>query len=187
MRLRATMVVLALAACDPASPPPPTVATGQAPRATATASATASASASPTSTPSAAPTTPAPGLDPATCAKNHDPTLAKCKWTVDAEPNCSGVPPAVDAPQPSPTWTCVCNGCTDDADCRAKPNGKCEYFALACAPSARACVYPGDPCANGGSVCRSSPRPKTSPMTPMACAHDGHGRAVCGPLQSAPP
>jgi hypothetical protein len=88
---------------------------------------------------------------------------------------------------PPPTPVCVCNGCLSDSDCTAKAGGKCETFPLMCRPSANACTYPGDLCANNGQACEKIMGTGPGPPMHKACYNDGSGHASCGPFQWPPP
>jgi hypothetical protein len=104
------------------------------------------------------------------------PRYAACRWSVGTFAYCGGAPPSAEQRQPRPG--CVCNGCLTDADCVAKPGGKCSALppASGCGPSASVCAYPGDPCGPGGAC-----------AAPRRCGHDTLGGALCaGPAPPTP-
>lgn len=111
---------------------------------------------------------------PALCRREQAETSRSgCFWTRGAATRCSGVdraevemrfPDAADVPD----WSCVCNGCIRDADCTAKPSGKCAAFpGDTCQPASHACVYPGDLCYSP-QQCRNA-----------ACLADHRGGVSC--------
>ena len=119
--------------------------------------------------------TPAPP-SAASCAQQFpSPQLAGCKWSIGTFARCGGAVPRPGEPTSSPG--CVCNGCTHDADCTAKSGGRCvDLPGNGCTPTAKACVYAGDPCSPGGSC-----------AAPSHCANDGGGNAVCRKSAGKPP
>jgi hypothetical protein len=78
---------------------------------------------------------------------------------------CSGVPHA-------PVDVGVCDGCVTDADCVARPGGRCAPHGggICESPPAHVCRYPGD-------VCDGCP----------FCTNNGNGAAVCKRQQTPPP
>jgi hypothetical protein len=105
-----------------------------------------------------------PPLSPAVCAaKNTDPALARCKWTVGTSFYCGKSAPTPEQELPQPT--CICNGCWNDADCGE--GARCrEFQAYGCLTVARACVRPNDACFDE-KACGFS------------CLHDGTGKVHC--------
>lgn len=80
---------------------------------------------------------------------------------------------------PTPMRVELCDGCRDDVDCRAGRAGRCVLVAgNTCAPSLRACRYPGDAC----SRCEGRPT-----FAVEGCLNDGAGHAVCVRLGPPPP
>jgi hypothetical protein len=89
---------------------------------------------------------------------------------------CHGAP-LTEAPRPMRVE--LCDGCRDDADCRAARAGRCVMVSgNTCSQPLRACRYPGDACA------RCEGRPS---FDADGCVNDGAGHAVCARLGPPPP
>jgi hypothetical protein len=95
---------------------------------------------------------------------------AKCRWSTGLFRYCGGAAPAEGADQPREG--CVCNECILDRDCDGRRGGRCLEFPdeKNCGPAAKACIYPGDPCA-----------PPSKCKAPDRCMHDELGHAACSP------
>ncbi len=73
----------------------------------------------------------------------------------------------------------LCDGCRNDADCRAARAGRCVMVSgNTCSQPLRACRYPGDAC----SRCEGRPS-----FDADGCVNDGAGHAVCTRLGPPPP
>ena len=99
-----------------------------------------------------------------------DARYGKCRWSTGTYRYCGGASPPDGVDQPREG--CVCNECFQDRDCDARRAGRCLEFPdeKNCGPAAKACVYPGDPCA-APSSCKA----------PDRCMHDELGHAACSP------
>jgi len=99
-----------------------------------------------------------------------DARYARCRWSTGMYRYCGGAAPPDGADQPREG--CVCNECIQDRDCDARRAGRCLAFPdeKNCGPPAKACVFPGDPCA-----------PPSKCKAPDRCMHDELGHAACSP------